>query len=41
MLKTQQIWKVNLFEGRNKPKKNIIPNSAVQSRSNIKQCILE
>ena len=40
-LKTQQIWKVNLFQGKNTPKTNIVLNTAVQSRFNVKQCILE
>ena len=33
--------KSKLISRQNKPKKNIIPNIALQSRSNVKQCVLE
>ena len=37
--KTQKISKVKYFQGRNKPKTNIVPNTAVQR--SVKECILE
>ena len=37
ILKTQQIWKVNWFQGKNKPEINTVPNTVIQSRSSVSE----